>query len=347
MLQDIKIIYNHMGDEISEACFMERLNFSISRDRRYIERLIDLTVRNCYEWKNFREALWKLKNTDVVLFGSGIWGDTLLSEFKGFPWKCIIDNASKGANKENIPIIMASEFLKSYKDEKVVISSYKNKDAMKEQCIRAGVPMDNIIDAGNVIYALTEGKIYFDEEIPIKPKSGVFIDGGCFDGSDSRRYVDQFHGNVICFEPDEKNIGRIAEKLYGYEKNYRIIPKALWRGENKLSFSADGNYGSHIEEGNSGCTIFATSIDAVVEKTGVAMIKMDIEGAELEALQGAENTIKRDHPILAISVYHKPADILAVPEYILSVFEGYKLYLRHYSFSWYDTVLYAIPEELS
>ena len=74
------------------------------------------------------------------------------------------------------------------------------------------------------------------------------------------------------------------------------------------------------------------------------MIKMDIEGAETEALKGAKMIIKRDKPVLAISIYHKPEDIIELPELISDIHEGYKFYLRHYSLSWYDTVLYAISE---
>ena len=68
---------------------------------------------------------------------------------------------------------------------------------------------------------------------------------------------------------------------------------------------------------------------------------MDIEGAEYEALQGAEKTIRNCHPRLAISVYHKPSDILDIPSYLMTLDETYRFYIRHYS-SWrWETVLYA------
>ena len=69
---------------------------------------------------------------------------------------------------------------------------------------------------------------------------------------------------------------------------------------------------------------------------------MDIEGAELEALKGAKETIKRNHPKLAICVYHKPEDIVDIPKFILELDPEYKLYLRHYSDNAGETVLYAI-----
>jgi hypothetical protein len=71
---------------------------------------------------------------------------------------------------------------------------------------------------------------------------------------------------------------------------------------------------------------------------------MDIEGAELDALRGAEGIIERDHPRLAISVYHKPEDIWEIPHYILRRHPGYKLYLRQHAV-FTETVCYGIWEE--
>ncbi len=343
MLQVAKKIYSYIGDDLSRRIYLNRLNYNISGSAFYLEHILKESVRASSEWKCFCSLMQELRGEAVVLFGNGIWGDTLLREFKGYPWTCIIDNAPNQSDKAGIPIVEASSFMKNYNSEKIVISSFKSRDAMIDQCIMAGVPKENIIDAGKVIYELTEGRIYFDKEIPMILKSGLFIDGGCFDGSDSKRYFEKFHGDSINFEPDILNIKRICETLKGYEKKYRIIPKALWKGEGTISFSSNGSFGSHINKDFSDNMIPTTSIDIETADEEVAMIKMDIEGAELEALHGAENTIKRDHPVLAVSVYHKPEDILDIPEYILSVYGGYRLYLRHYSFSWYDTVLYAIP----
>lgn len=70
---------------------------------------------------------------------------------------------------------------------------------------------------------------------------------------------------------------------------------------------------------------------------------MDIEGAELKALEGATECISKYSPQLAISVYHKPEDIIEIPMFIKSLNPKYRFWLRHYSLSWFDTVLYAVP----
>jgi hypothetical protein len=74
-------------------------------------------------------------------------------------------------------------------------------------------------------------------------------------------------------------------------------------------------------------------------------IKMDLEGWELKALQGAVRHIREDHPKLAIAVYHHPSDFWRIPEFILSIRDDYDLYLRHYTEGWSETVMYFVPRK--
>ena len=72
------------------------------------------------------------------------------------------------------------------------------------------------------------------------------------------------------------------------------------------------------------------------------MIKMDIEGAELDALYGAKNTIRKYKPLLAICVYHKREDMLTIPQYIKSIVPEYRFFLRAYEKTATELVLYAV-----
>lgn len=177
--------------------------------------------------------------------------------------------------------------------------------------------------------------------------SGVFIDGGAFDGDtvdlfskclDSKHLV-----NVHCYEPDNDNANILSQKI---KKNiwepYNVIlhKSALWSENTILRFS--GNLlSAHIVE-NNGIDILAQKLDDCI-KDKVSYIKLDLEGAERKALQGAKQIIKRDKPILAICAYHLQDDLLVLPKLIKSFNQDYKLYLRHYMLSSGDTVLYAIP----
>jgi len=74
----------------------------------------------------------------------------------------------------------------------------------------------------------------------------------------------------------------------------------------------------------------------------VTFVKLDLEGAECDALEGAREHIQRDHPKLAVSVYHDQRDFWRVPEMVLQMNESYELYLRHYTEGPLETVMYFI-----
>ena len=88
--------------------------------------------------------------------------------------------------------------------------------------------------------------------------------------------------------------------------------------------------------------INANSLDNVLfDAVPATFIKIDIEGAELKTIEGAENIIKKYRPKLAICAYHKGDDIFEIPLAIKKLVLEYILYLRQHSDSLLDTVLYA------
>ena len=93
---------------------------------------------------------------------------------------------------------------------------------------------------------------------------------------------------------------------------------------------------------NGSNVVIVDSIDNVCGKDRVTFIKMDIEGSEAKALRGAEKTIRRDKPRLAISIYHKPEDYFEIPFLIKEMVPEYKLYIRHHTFNKNNTVVYAV-----
>ena len=88
-------------------------------------------------------------------------------------------------------------------------------------------------------------------------------------------------------------------------------------------------------------TIAVVRIDDLCEEFRPTLIKMDIEGAEQDALDGAMTTIDRDRPDLAISVYHRVHDLWTLALAIDERVPGYRFYLRSHAFSGFETVLYA------
>lgn len=219
---------------------------------------------------------------------------------------------------------------------------------MKEQLIGLGIEEERIFSypSKEKIY----GVQYFDMNIIRRPSGGeVFVDGGCFDLKNTCHFMNIYSEfkKVYAFEPDTLNYKKCidAKKVYLDDDNrVEFINKGLWSRDEKLSFSGGEGTSSHLSEYGK-TTIEATSIDNFFDGRGegkVSFIKMDIEGAELEALKGARNTILKDKPDLAICVYHKNEDIIEIPRYILELDPEYELYLRHYDLAEYETVLYAV-----
>ena len=83
-------------------------------------------------------------------------------------------------------------------------------------------------------------------------------------------------------------------------------------------------------------------LDDVLKNKKVTFVKMDIEGAEPQALRGAENIIRTQKPRLAICIYHDLKHLWEIPFYIKNLVPEYKIYLRHHTNLEYETVCYAI-----
>jgi len=78
-----------------------------------------------------------------------------------------------------------------------------------------------------------------------------------------------------------------------------------------------------------------------IESPSIDLTIMDVEGHELNVLKGAAETIKTFKPSLALSAYYCGDDFVKLPKFLLELNPNYKFYLRHCSYSWIETVLYA------
>lgn len=112
----------------------------------------------------------------------------------------------------------------------------------------------------------------------------------------------------------------------------------------KLHFTKKASPASRQTSDDDSIEINGITIDKLVKEnniTNVDLIKMDIEGSELEALIGAKQTIEQFHPDLAICIYHRPIDPVVIPDKILEFSPKYKFYLKHNCYNFWDTVLFA------
>ena len=182
---------------------------------------------------------------------------------------------------------------------------------------------------------------YFENFLDLSKDDEVFVDVGGFDGFTSQVFIKkcpEFRA-VYFFEPDEKNFLVAKNKLREYD-NVHLMQMGLSDKKEILRFSSGGSVSAITEDGD--IDIHVDALDELIDDA-VTFIKMDIEGAESIAIDGARNTILKNHPRLAICVYHKDADFWKIPEQIFSIRSDYNIYLRHYTEGVSETVMFFIP----
>ena len=161
------------------------------------------------------------------------------------------------------------------------------------------------------------GNDYFVDDIIQVEENEVFIDAGAYRGDTI---------DALRIQEKKKNIKGISD--------INAVVKLSGTGANaKIS-----------DDESDGGAIAVVKLDSLPDCQDATWIKMDIEGAELPALKGAEEIIRRNHPKLAICIYHSDEDMIQIAEYIHGIVPDYKFYVRHhYPVPLYETVLYAIP----
>jgi FkbM family methyltransferase len=186
---------------------------------------------------------------------------------------------------------------------------------------------------------------YFEQDVIPFSDDEVFIDGGCYIGDTALEFIrrkNQKYRRIYCFEPDAENFEQAKLNLKSY-KNIEVVNKGLWDKEDILSFCSGSSSSKITDKGT--VSISLTSLDNYFsgkpEEELPTFIKLDIEGAEKQAIMGSREIIKKSHPKLAVCVYHKPEDIYELPKIIMEL-GNYKYTLRHYSKGDVETVLYAV-----
>lgn len=185
---------------------------------------------------------------------------------------------------------------------------------------------------------------YFGESFIEMGDNEVFVDGGAFDfysSYDFSRWTYGRYKKIYSFEPVEELYELCKEMLDRYQIHSACLYNlGLWNKKDQICFD---NLGSASRVNDKGEMLLQVdTIDNILDKEKATIIKLDIEGAEYEAIQGAEWTIRKYKPTLMICVYHKPNDILKLTNLILSYNKNYKIYARHYGYTIYETVLYFI-----
>ncbi len=193
----------------------------------------------------------------------------------------------------------------------------------------------------------------FNNRTIVEVEAGdVVIDGGACWGDTALYFAHKTgeHGKVYSFEfiPDNIKLFNINRSFNPHlEKLIELVPLPLYHTSGVNIYFKDNGPGSRIGfqpfDSQTGSTTTITIDDLVNSKniSKVDFIKMDIEGAETSALNGAIETIRKFKPKLAIAIYHSIEDIYNIPKWILGLNMGYEIFIDHFTIHTEETVCFA------
>ncbi|NVM20006.1 MAG: FkbM family methyltransferase [Candidatus Lokiarchaeota archaeon] len=153
-----------------------------------------------------------------------------------------------------------------------------------------------------------------------------FLDCGGFYGDSALMFSRDYQPkSIYSFEPDPENRGVLLETIKHHDlKN--VVPISLCVGEKcgKVNFYNMGPF-SYVPEGEGMSVMEMTTVDEFVAERNlnVGVIKIDIEGYEMEVLEGARKTILTQKPVLLLGIYHNPREFFEAKHFVLELKPDY------------------------
>ena len=370
-IEEYKNIYNKMLDEKSKSILFNRIMYDNTKNTKYAINMVknmyqgnfflSKADRKMYDYLNFLQKNENYNKT-IVFFGIGFdkeEKEMLMWEFltltgqkeEGLKIETIYNNEYgfdlnlyiKKVRVQNIENFYDSDI----NNKKIYLIINSEYNYIEDYLLEKNISKDNIFKFDNMILFSRERQ-YLDEIFVNYKDDEILVDGGASNLETTLGFIDTVDARyeriyaIEPFEPDYIECNRLIEE-YNL-KNVQTVNCGLWSEDTKLYFNPVGYGSSYIgDEGTE--EINCKSIDSILEGKRASIIKMDIEGSEKEAIIGAKETIKTYHPTLMICVYHKPNDILELAKTVFEIRDDYDLYLRHYSYTKNETVLYFIPKE--
>ncbi len=371
--ENIKRVYNLLEDEESKAIFWDRFKYSATGEKRYLLDAVKdgyrfnslfANVSNVELCELFSKILKSREECEIVIWGATDKAMTiveLLYEF-GFldtekyvncyyvdndPDKC---GRVFGWHNPTMRLqVYSPDVLRENNKKKYVfiaVNTYSNDLRITRQ-----LKEEYAIDESNIFHSLVNyeyflGEMYLAEGLMKPLKGDVFCDVGAFDMFNTIKFMrwNKEFGHVYAFEADPVSYEKCIKKELGDKVEVHNL--GVWSSETKIPFESapNGEYGGSRINENGDQFIQTVALDDFLRNKKVDIIKMDIEGAELEALKGAQNLIRDNKPCLTLSIYHKPEDIVELPLYVYSLNPDYRFWLRHHTYGIFDTVMYAIDK---
>nr|WP_315024633.1 FkbM family methyltransferase [uncultured Aminipila sp.] len=252
-------------------------------------------------------------------------------------------------DKYNLPSCSDVELMLENKERITEVFHHLADEKSKETFYK--IVKFRMLDDTIEVPTLRQDNQYFEYDIYNKIDDEVFVDCGAFNGITLNTFLknnESKFDSYYAIEPDVANYNKLLRYTDTLDaktvKKIIICNKSVYDDKtlsiNLYELNGPGTFASEI-----GKHISKTiCIDALLEGKRATMIKMNIEGCELKALEGAKNTITKYNPALAVAGYHKTWDLWEIPELILKYNPKYKMILRSYM-NHISFVYYAIPKD--
>jgi FkbM family methyltransferase len=215
-------------------------------------------------------------------------------------------------------------------------------DETSRQCFAKVVQFRLTMDLEHMRgFTLAIDRQYFEDFLPVEAGE-VFVDGGGYDGQTTAQFAarNRKYRRIHYFEPTPAMMEISRRNLNGL-RDVRLVQKGLFSRHDRLRFNADAGSASSLSASGQTEIEVVRLDDEVLEP--ISFLKLDIEGAELEAIEGAAGHIRSSTPTLAVCIYHNQHDFWRVPMQVLEINHNYNIYVRHYSESVRETVMFFVP----
>ena len=209
----------------------------------------------------------------------------------------------------------------------------------------ANGPIELEAHAMNILNSFFIREYRFDRSGVVVDAEGsdIVIDGGGCWGDTALYFADRApKGKVFVFEFEERNLEVLRRNLARNPRlaeRIEIVEKALWSKSGETLHFADAGPGTRIGSGS--IAVESMSIDDLAaDLPRVDFIKLDVEGAEIPVLHGAQNTIRSFAPKLAVSIYHSIHDLLTIPQLLQEL--DYHVYIDHATIHAEETIAFGV-----
>lgn len=193
-------------------------------------------------------------------------------------------------------------------------------------------------------------KGFYDYDAPgTAPAPGAtVIDCGAYTGDTAEVFLKRMNGlgRILAVEPMPQNAARLRAWIAANAAGSQVTAIEAAVGASPGRMRIDGGAGDpdpRAHASGAGVEVEVDTIDRIAGASQIGYLKIDIEGGELAALDGAAATIRRCRPALAIAGYHKPDHVWRIPEKLDDIAPGYRIYAGHHPSAPFEVEFFCAP----